>query len=239
MTTFESKADVCSLLQNISIDFVGDSLVRQIYISFLSKLQHQSLNKAETSNTSISHRKRCQEQLIYQGSYQYYIVRSVTDCNQTVNLRFHNHHKLTKPGEEEINRTITGLVGKQYSILYIGLGLHEDLNFEFVHERVVKPMVKIVGKNQWPKIIWATPHSPGPLKTPTFTKQQKDSVIAFNKKMHKVLKGYNIPVLDTFPLTTDIISYDGVHYGKRINDIKAQVLLNLIQRLRNSGWSSV
>ncbi|XP_005110895.3 uncharacterized protein LOC101849568 [Aplysia californica] len=238
MTTFESKADACSMLKNVSITFIGDSLVRQVYTSFLTMLQHKALNKVDR-NEFMSNRQQCREQINYLGSSRHVPWGEVTECNQTVKMQFYKYFKLDRKLQQELLGTVKGLVGKQYSILYIGLGLHEDLNFQFLHEQVVKPMVNIVGKNQWPKIVWATPHCPGPLKSPTFIKQQKDSVIDFIKNMKMILKGYNIAILDSLPLTTGIVSYDGVHYGKVINDIKAQILMNLIQRLRNNGWSRV
>ncbi|XP_005100769.1 uncharacterized protein LOC101853007 [Aplysia californica] len=237
MTTFKSKADLCSMLENVSISFIGDSFVRQIYISVLAMLRHGKIGNVVKNNTSMSERERCREQRIYIAGCRHLVDREVTECDQTVKLNDYNYFKTQKANL--IMEVVKGLVGKRHSILYIGLGIHDGLNSTTVHEKVVKPMMRIVGKNQWPKIVWSTPHVPGLLKSPFHKNQDRSAVLAFIKDMKRILKGYNIPVMDTYHLTNGVVSYDGLHYAKGINDIKAQILLNLVQRLRNNGWSTL
>ncbi|GFS06942.1 hypothetical protein ElyMa_001237500 [Elysia marginata] len=57
----------------------------------------------------------------------------------------------------------------------------------------------------------------------------------FNAVVTPFLKSQGIAVLDGFNLTLgSLMSYDGTHYGKGLNDLKAQILLNYFREIRTT-----
>ncbi|KAK3771411.1 hypothetical protein RRG08_050462, partial [Elysia crispata] len=99
---------------------------------------------------------------------------------------------------------------------------------------ILKPVLSVLEKKPpWPQMIWVAPQSPGLLKTPLVKQQQPESVAKFNSVVTPFLKSRGIAVLDGFNLTKDsLMSYDGTHYGKGLNDLKAQILFNYFSEIR-------
>ena len=77
-------------------------------------------------------------------------------------------------------------------------------------------------------MVWAGTHAPGLLKSPRIPSQSTDSIAEFNAKTKAIFSAEGIPVFDTFQLTAHTMSYDGVHFGQGVNNMKAQILLNHI-----------
>lgn len=88
------------------------------------------------------------------------------------------------------------------------------------------PMFELLSKSVWPKVIWLTPHAPGLLKTPYHVYLQPDKVQLFNKHVSVLMKNQGIPILNFFHLTKGVMSYDGTHYSKGVNDVKVNIFLN-------------
>lgn len=96
-------------------------------------------------------------------------------------------------------------------------------------------MLLNLAKSPWPKLIWASPHAPGLLKSPTYDKQQTEHVVRYNLRVNAIMRSRGIPVLDFFEMTKTVFSLDGTHYGLGVNEVKAQVFLNYILEMRTKA----
>lgn len=84
-----------------------------------------------------------------------------------------------------------------------------------------------------PKLVWLTTHCPGLLKNGNGL-QGKENVQKFNDVTVRLMRKWGVPVLDTFGLTENVVSFDGQHYGWGINRVKALAILNYVSTLRGT-----
>lgn len=87
-------------------------------------------------------------------------------------------------------------------------------------------MFKLLSNATWPKVIWFNSHSVGLLKTPNVPAQHNEQIKRYSKLMQAAMDKQGIPVLNFYQLTEGVMSYDGLHYGKGINDVKVRIFLN-------------
>ena len=106
----------------------------------------------------------------------------------------------------------------------------------FVYFQVIDPMLRMRGTNSWPRIVWVTPHVPGLLKSTAYPGQSRDKALTYAAQMMSYLKG-KLHNVDSVAFTDGMVSYDGTHYGKAINDLKARILLTLIDTNNKHGWN--
>ena len=130
---------------------------------------------------------------------------------------------------------VESVLNKQNSIVLIGVGLHDNLNFQRLKIHYIEPILMLVENNArsgWPKIVWVTVHAHGNLKPTAFLKSQSnDKILAFNRRMKAYLEPRGVDVFDVFHLTLGLHSYDGTHYGASVNMMKAQLFLNYLMTL--------
>ena len=55
--------------------------------------------------------------------------------------------------------------------------------------------------------------------------------LRYNSQYHKLCSGLGIPFFDTFGLTANASSFDGIHYTLGVNLLKAELLLNLVSEM--------
>ena len=94
------------------------------------------------------------------------------------------------------------------------------------------PPISPKTSSPWPRVVWSAMHAPGLLKTPRVPSQNRQSILRYNRDLRQLLGMRGVPVFDTFNLTDGTTSFDGAHYGKGVNDVKAQVFLNYILEQR-------
>ncbi|GFS11186.1 lysosomal protein NCU-G1 [Elysia marginata] len=83
--------------------------------------------------------------------------------------------------------------------------------------------------NLLPHLFWMGIHAPGLLKSSHFEAQSAEGVQRFNNAIEKILDEEGIPYLDTFNFTSNVLSFDGTHYGFAINMLKANMFLTYIR----------
>ena len=232
VTRLGSPESVCHVLKNMTIYFIGDSFVRHLYISLLDILR---------LNTYYGPIKRFTPPGIIQGctvnkQYSYlqmcmnHIDRDVRECGGTVRLKFMEHARV-----DHTNLTlkaVSEIQGKENSFLFIGIGIHDDFNTTKVIKELVGPLMSQLTKSSWPRVVWSSMHAPGLLKTPRVPSQNRQSILRYNKEIQHLLNVWGVPVFNTFNLTDGTTSFDGAHYGKGVNDVKAQIFLNYILEQR-------
>ena len=100
---------------------------------------------------------------------------------------------------------------------------------------MIEPLLKKRGNSSWPKVVWFTPHVPGLLKSKSYAGQQRELALKYADQMMPYLKG-KLTNVDTRAFTEGVVSYDGTHYGKAINDLKTRILLTLLDTNKKRGW---
>ncbi|KAI8779357.1 hypothetical protein BgiBS90_020339 [Biomphalaria glabrata] len=98
---------------------------------------------------------------------------------------------------------------------------------------MIDPLLAELAQSDWPKLIWYEPHSDGLMKSPNVPAQLGPNRIIYNNKVKDYMDQHNVSVLRFFNLTRPVVSYDGSHYGKGVNDVKLQILLNYLLEERS------
>ncbi|XP_070205342.1 uncharacterized protein [Littorina saxatilis] len=83
-----------------------------------------------------------------------------------------------------------------------------------------------------PRVLWASIHAPGILKSPLYQSQMYPYVVKYNEDIRELLQAWKVPVFDTVNMTSQgLMSHDGTHYGLGVNMMKATVLLHYLSEL--------
>ncbi|KAK6979686.1 hypothetical protein BgiMline_020672, partial [Biomphalaria glabrata] len=120
------------------------------------------------------------------------------------------------------------LTGKNNSWFLVGFGAHDSYNPDLVQKTLIEPLLLEAGKSTWPKFVWYEPQAAGHLKTQKVPEQLNPRRKTFNAKINALMEKHNVPIIKFYNMTSQVLSYDGSHYGKGVNDIKAHILLNYI-----------
>ena len=127
------------------------------------------------------------------------------------------------------------LLGKRNSYMVLGVGLHYQLITNHVIYRYLDKIVRATQTkgNDWPRIIWIGIHAVyGFLRMATGPSNLR--IYNFNQEIYKYLRQYNISILDSYPISKNLRSYDGRHYGVGFNMLKIQVLMNFLSEINRS-----
>ena len=165
-----------------------------------------------------------------------WLLRNVRACNGSVHLHYRFHY-LTAHAES-IFRDVLSLGNRSKTMVVLSLGLHESLNHRAVISKVMSPLLsRMAAMNlTWPKLLWIGVHQWGLLKSGLgYPTQSRARVVDFNKQMGSFLGRMGVPVLDTFNLTGGVMSFDGAHFGRGVNKVKADILLNYLLELQSKG----
>ncbi|RUS70822.1 hypothetical protein EGW08_021414 [Elysia chlorotica] len=217
--------EACTALEDFTVHFVGDSLLRQIFVALLHllKVPEPELN---------SKGKACLEFFIFKPVWFFVGEIGGFFSSELIIDGFQVKTYYTPEIVKEMRR----YVGRPNSLVVLGMGMHDHLNSELILQTVVKPIIAAASNfnSSWPKLVWAAPHAPGLLKSPWLPSQLRPSVLNFNRLINAAFTSAGIPVMDTFGLTKDgVMTYDGLHYGEGVNRLKAQILMNYVQEIRN------
>lgn len=243
LVTNFSQLGACSLMnKHLSyITFMGDSLVRHLFSSILLVLTNDFKYGALKSTASRTIRTLCQgdSQFIDSMCHVHIAMRwkdlslHPTFCPQSHPAKFkvdfiEAYNVKHAPIAFKI---IERQLSKKGSVVFLGIGIHNSFNATLVLESYLKPIVDLVNRSRggWPRLVWLTTHSAGPLKPMYYRHQNNEAIIAYNKIMTSYCSRYNITVLDTFNMTQGVHSFDGTHYGFGVNMKKAQILLNYLR----------
>ncbi|XP_071118352.1 uncharacterized protein [Haliotis cracherodii] len=230
-----SPRQICQLLNGGTIRFLGDSLVRHIYTGLLMTVRGNFKDggvrptesrewNSKCSGMNMFEEKNCRRQLDAQPK---------NICTGRVTLSW-KKHELSRQWTELINDVTESLADRR-TLFVVGIGIHEDYNSNKVKLEYLKPTLDRLRKNGtlWPKVLFVDMSAPGIMKRSDT--QSKPRVLQFNRDMEKFLKVYKVPVLKTFNMTDGVRSFDGTHYALGVNVVKANILLNYIQELSDSG----
>ncbi|XP_031571455.1 uncharacterized protein LOC116305644 isoform X2 [Actinia tenebrosa] len=231
----------CSLVNRLSsLVIIGDSLMRHFYAALLMIFTNDPLEGSMRKGLSEKERKRCQgeRQFVDQGKSMCNkkLSRSNRDvnaekfCKGTTNFFFHFNESYSIRRRNDAMKIVRETVNnRSKSFIVVGVGMHDGLNAQKVMNKYVEPILGIVAKRKWPRIVWVTVHAQGYLKPMAYRNAQSiQRIMAYNQQMTKLMEARGVDVLDFFNMTLGVHSYDGTHYGYGVNIAKAQFLLNFI-----------
>ncbi|XP_057315806.1 uncharacterized protein LOC130656882 [Hydractinia symbiolongicarpus] len=239
-----SHNEACKFLseKDVSLVFIGDSLMRQFHTMMLLLLTDDYLEGSIPFNATYNKKKLCRgEQQITNKVCSVEIVSKTTDelplnsvCGGKVNLKVDLVQDYHRTLITDVSNKLKSILNLENHWVIAGVGLHYQLDFNAVKKEYLDKVWNILGesKNGWPKIIWIGIHGVhGFLRMQTG--QSNAKIQNFNKKVNKYWEERNVTVIETFNMSVGLKSYDGRHYGFGFNRLKVQVLLNYLYQAYN------
>ncbi|KAH9508829.1 hypothetical protein Btru_050159 [Bulinus truncatus] len=229
---FKTKEDVCDVVRNATIFFVGESYLRQIYVSLLAVFEENDSSNVFEPKTSPAIIQKCDKRYRYTADCRQSISHSLIECDNST--RFHCVELYEVSRVQTVIDTLKAISGKMNSWFIFGFGHFDNYDANLVLKKLLEPVLAEAAKSEWPKLIWHEPHAADILKTPKFSKQLNSFRLNFSIEVKDFLKKHNIPLMSFFTMTKTVVSYDGSHYGKGVNDIKLQDFLPSHKERANS-----
>ena len=137
------------------------------------------------------------------------------------------------------------VAGVDRSFVFLGTGVHDNFKVNETKGQILQPTLSKLRahhrnrnstwNNSRPRILWASTHAPGLLKTPRIPEQSAESVQRFNQEMYDFLRDFDVPVFDTYNMTDGCMSFDGAHYGVGVNKMKVRILFQYWTELYLKG----
>ncbi|ESO92523.1 hypothetical protein LOTGIDRAFT_232991 [Lottia gigantea] len=231
---YYNSQEVCKLLNGKTILIVGDSYMRHLYTGLLSFLRNNSQTGALERNPKQNILKECSGMYVFTEKVcRGHIDRNPKNiCSGKVNVIFKEHYELRFA--KQFKEDVDNITKSESTLIVCGIGLHSQMQSRKILNDYLMPVLNILKTRPKSKLLFATPHAPGLLKSPKFH-QSLDIILKFISEMEFPLKKMNIPVFDTVPMTKNIVSFDGNHYGLGLNRQKVLFLLNYIQEIKEQG----
>ncbi|GFN86383.1 hypothetical protein PoB_001288900 [Plakobranchus ocellatus] len=137
-----SAEDACDILQGATIEFVGDSFIRHMFAATVILLSGGKEYSSLTSNLPSHILQICR------GFHQFtaiqcrqYLNETQTLCNDTVQMRY---TQIFPSSEFLYLPSILKRVHKSSkALLVVGLGIHDDFNFDIVQKRFLLPFLNL------------------------------------------------------------------------------------------------
>ena len=132
---------------------------------------------------------------------------------------------------DEVDKKFDSLLSKENSWLICSVGFHYQLDFDEMKEQYLDKLWEKLqtSENKWPKLIWVGLHGvDGFLRL--IQMPHKTKLKDFNSKVTDYWTKRNVTIIDTYPLSEGIKSYDGRHYGLALNHLKMHIILDTIKQ---------
>ncbi|XP_050390821.2 uncharacterized protein LOC130010265 [Patella vulgata] len=222
----------CRLLHNSTIFWSGNSFTRQIFMALTMILKGDLRHSVVTNNTVM---EKCEG---VDNMFLLCQARTETNpivCNGTVKMTFISNPRTSM--KQHIHGAIDDLRDKPRTMIFLGLGIHDDYNYTKILNDYIHPILKHYNakKSVWPKFMWAAAHAPGLLQNPHGPFQLYKHCVRYNKWLNPRLEKLGLPVFETFNMTDGVSSHDGCHYGMAVNMLKARIFLHYIAELQRKG----
>ena len=242
-----TASETCILLSSgtrpIQIILIGDSITRHLYTALQILLRGDIVAGAlDEDLDELGLECRCDLQFSSKPCrkiirYKQPISKECSGArifNFGVSGPEHLGHNLTK---------IRGvLTAEATSVVLIGgWGLHNSLNAMPIIQGLVRPLA-LLSKAQpqyQMKLLCLGVHAIQSNHPPQYhSKQNNKKVERYNSLLKKECAKLDLPYFDSYSLTKNASSFDGLHYGLEVNTVKAQILLNWIRSEREGVPSS-
>ncbi|KAK6187478.1 hypothetical protein SNE40_005496 [Patella caerulea] len=222
----------CRLLHNSTIFWSGNSFTRQIFAAVTMILKGDLRHLVVTNNTVM---EKCEGLDNMFGWCQKSTELRPIVCNGSVNLTFISNPRTSTT--QHIYRAIDDLRDKPRTMIFLGLGIHDNYNYTMILNDYIHPILEHykAKRSVWPKFMWAAAHAPGLLQNPFGPFQLYKHCVRYNKWLNPRLEKLGVPVFDTFNMTDGVASHDGCHFGMAVNMLKARIFLHYIAELQRKG----
>lgn len=147
-----------------------------------------------------------------------------------------------KPERVNIRYTNSILAHHPRSVLLYGWGFHATLDSAKALQYLITPMDQLAQEYPETTQVVLSRHSAQANRPEQYEASQGNGIIAkYNKEIGENIAFMNekrpdlrpIYYYDMYNLTREASSFDGSHYGLRVNLLKAQVAVNFLDRLRH------
>lgn len=168
--------------------------------------------------------KHCKWLYMFTKECRPFVAKKDVRCRGTVTLHY---YECFTPGYFHVTPHVQKHCGSASTLFVFGFGLHFKYNAQKLIKELAAPVLKQLHTRptcRTAKLVWMLPHSMGILHRKTPPSQ----VLNFNAKLRQYLSPRAVPIVDTFNLTRNLITYDGSHYTKAANLLKVQILLNYL-----------
>ncbi|KAL8592924.1 hypothetical protein ACOMHN_050751 [Nucella lapillus] len=222
---------ICRLLNNATIHFIGDSLMRHFFTAFLLTARGIPQTGAFRPDVKNDLRKMCSGLYMFsEKTCRLWVDTDTTICNGSAKVQLKGLWKIAQAGE--IRDAVLSLGNTTRSLAVFGIGFHNGFSVEPVKTRILQPILQTLkpSRHTSPHLLWAGVHQFGMLKSALLTKNS-NAARAYNKAIQQFLDLHNVSMFDTFNLTDNVMSFDGTHYGYGLNVMKVNIFLHYIQEL--------
>ncbi|XP_076441395.1 uncharacterized protein LOC143280579 [Babylonia areolata] len=230
-----SVSGLCQLLKNSTLVFIGDSLMRHLYTAFLLKARDNPVTGALQSNVSNDTRSACSGQHMFiRKRCRPVLDRDARLCNGSVLAKFFFLPSVKQA--RTIHKVVLGVPNSTRSMVFFGIGVHDFLKRKRTKTTLLRPLFKAMRSRQLsrPHLVWAGVHQLGMMRLP-LKSSDGTGIRGFNQDIQHFLDGYHVPVFDTYNLTDNVMSLDGIHYGYGVNTMKVNIFLHYIHELKSLG----
>ena len=228
LTQFTSPRSVCDVMSNVTLHVYGDSLASQVYLALLTKAVGGNMTRLFAAKTPQDEKRKCQGQRMYPKKCRRWMkeVWRFPSCEVPGEMSA-TYVPIKNVNKTRLKNLVRRLALTPNSVLYVGIGVNEILSASWVNSAVLQPILEAKGHSRWPYVIVAGLHHWGVLRSPTYS-----GVRRFNQELKSLVSQYGMTYFDTYELTRNVFSYDGTHYGQGVNQVKADILLNVIQMIK-------
>ncbi|XP_067676406.1 uncharacterized protein [Haliotis asinina] len=228
-----STEEMCELLDGAYIHFIGDSLIRHMYKGLLMTVSQNFEDDTLNSTEDAAVKKRCSNWNMFKEKLCHLNVQRKTSefCRGRFLLKYSAYCNFQF--SDKFHKAFFEAPREKRSYFVVGIGLHVGLDSNSIYNQYLKPVIDFMAGHPWPKLMWVHLHAPGSRKRSTT--QNEPHVLAFNERMANHLRPHGIPTMPTYNMTIGVRSFDGTHYAKGINVLKAKIFLNYLKELQTKG----
>lgn len=244
-----TPAEACDLLEahDRLIVFIGDSLSRQLQQGLHTVLTG-SYTQGGVPKFSFEDAKTCTCEDAYMFACRERTFASYTGPGELVCPKWRkgsfvgsamrlNTVEYFKEHVNEVHGVMT-VGGESFrgSVVVLGIGLQDMLDFDLILRDVYGPVIAHAKSRGDVRVLCMALPAPDEAKKPeAFRKAQGRAAIEhFNEQVRRFCSDRGAEMLELFAPTANATSYDGTHYGLRVNALLAQVFLNTIAQ--GAGW---
>ncbi|XP_057295215.1 uncharacterized protein LOC130623721 [Hydractinia symbiolongicarpus] len=224
-----------------SITFIGDSLVRHFFEAFMIHVTDDAAYGALNYNLSSDVLSPCRDEMQF----------SETGCRLKLALEWKdivNHPRYCRHAKNKIKASFFAThlfkqlpavlemfeerLAEERPLFLMYVGIHEGFWADRGWKLFLKPLIEQLklNKTKKPSFLWLGGHTNGPLKLAAYARPQSSrKAFDYNVILSEKLAKYGISVFDYFPMTKDVYSFDGTHFGSKLNRMKVKMLMKLLR----------
>ncbi|CAH1801453.1 unnamed protein product [Owenia fusiformis] len=224
-----SRDVMCTGLRNLnvsSIITIGDSLIRQITVRFWRRVYKGPVIHLLHDYSPQELIQKCQPNATNWGSYKCW-ERSFVNICDGIKFFYHKIYGVTyQPKVFDDLRTLKKEHPGRMLVL-TDVGLHD--NFSILNVSIyLKQLFEVVKSLGETDLLYMAPYIPGLQKSPSYKKQTLKRTIKFIKFFRTFTQDRNISFLDPTELVKNLISSDGTHYTRGLNEAMVDIIGNYI-----------